>query len=439
MREAPGSGLGPRKLLQLAVVWAVAACADGVSTPTPLGVNERASQEATRSDTAIAAPSMTAVAEVEPASKAPPRVQPADSAEHSSGPALGHGRKGSMDSVVFYSNRGTRKKALRGDETSQVAQGQSEIMPSALTPDSIAQLQRALDRSVVLSKRQPSSVAITKQILHAMAAPTATEFGRRIAELPVTRTVSSVPNQGGTKLRANYYVHGVLKVSVFGSPGESAGHRGSGDAAEGNEELGSFDSERPGGPSLDAAWANGHSPSAMALCTDQDFYDNWVTGECITERELNQAWTIAAAAEYEAEAHEADFNAAKASYCGKIPSDAEVCQYEQEENALAANLSAATYAFNDGYGEYGESNLRLSGPCASEEMLFGAARETCVEEYIGGLVAIGSWFAGHSRMVRALSKGMSGVGAATLGSTLGYAAVVVAGGLAVGAMIHCAM
>lgn len=193
----------------------------------------------------------------------------------------------------------------------------------------------ALRASVVaygrVSSRGIAGVAMTLQVLDALAAPTTQGYREALRQIPIS-IVGKHRSPDGTKLLVRYQLRGEFKAKEIGGSRVAVGH--SEQRLEASELLVVQSTRRPSGPAEPA-------PSELASGVNCEFTDadgvSW-NDECATEQEKDEALVMYLATD-------AEVTAADGEATDLCNANQELCLAEPyEENELTGNAKEFTVA-----------------------------------------------------------------------------------------------
>jgi hypothetical protein len=227
-----------------------------------------------------------------------------------------------------------------------------------ITTDSIARLKDAFRRYTQVSGRDHTSFAMTLQVLDALSAPTKEEFHRRIANVPVTISVSPVIGEDGrTRLRKDYFLEGSLRASYFIDTVSAPIHQ----LAEG---------QLPTGPS-DGAMSAGWPSQVNCYYTDP--WGTIWTDECATQQEIDDGVAALIVLDYEATRIIDELAQITPDYCAVIGGYPSVLQYPEETDEPCYFLDPAA----EMESARGPSVSGLWGNAAAPQSSFMLASNLC--------------------------------------------------------------
>ena len=314
-------------------------------------------------------------------------------------------------------------------------------MLRALPADSIKSWRRALDRIAATSKRGNASVALRRQLLDAIDAPSTTLFRERLRQLPVS--ISSVPGRSGgvDGHHRTYSVQGVTRVTLFFPTRTVADEDGENRSAEDMSDGSSALLEGEGDMMASTASHDMEKRTASYAASDTFCEYNspesgYLSGECATQQEIDDAALTIAVLDQEIQMQNADVVAeggcdAFNESCGEPTRDSE------NDNASALDFTELSMLADAGENDsaLGWDVMTFQGfPCESAALDSGAnalrgATEigSCADAAAQAVIGVGAWVgakvAAYYVMTAAVPPPAAAVGWAIFGAmTTGWAA-----------------
>ena len=207
---------------------------------------------------------------------------------------------------------GAEKSAAAAISASQATSVRSA---RRIPEDSLRTWSMALDKVAARSRRGEASVALRRQLLHALSAPTDELLHSRFAQLPVTIWDSAGYEQGVAGNYRNYSVRGKTRVSVFYR------NNAHGEDFTKNSLTGWLEEENQpvdrGSGSGDA-----HSPAdvpTVTFCEVDTPETGYMSGDCATQQELDEAASALSLIDADVAAQTVEFDAAVACSAANNP------------------------------------------------------------------------------------------------------------------------
>lgn len=298
--------------------------------------------------------------------------------------------------------------------------------------ETLESIRNTLQRYAAISKRGNASVALSLQVIDALSAPSQAEYRRRMKLIPV-KINSLTKTEDGTGTVVNYTVRGVTKTRVIESPKR---------VGKANENTIFASDTRL---ELVAARSNPVRLGAPWDCEYTDDENNYWSGTCATQQELDDAAATAVALQDDVDEITDEQDAEWATVCANNPPLCEEPYDDDEDEVSAPWISTSDLGsmvrLTPGAGEIGRFDISLASfqsfdtkgglRCAANSTVLqqdGVAAFQCYSSglaYGGAIANFGLRIWKVSRMLAAFPPA-AGVGFEIGGAVIGAGAVVAA-------------
>jgi hypothetical protein len=309
----------------------------------------------------------------------------------------------------------TREPSREALVTDAMAEGANQLQAASsyalakfgpASSDSLAAWNRALDRVAKRSKRGAESVALSRQVLLALAATTREEFHNRVSALPVTfAEVAGSDSSGRAGVHRQYYVNGKATARIFLPDGPTTPRGGDAEEflqLEGEDEV----------AVVRVAEASPFSTATAATfdwCEDYDEDFGYYEGECATEQDFDDLTMALVAYDSDIDGMQQDVTADSVAYCLANQDDVEFCADQNvavnSNNADWSDIGAATAIADyedgplDGAPQWQVYTALIAAPSDAT-----AFCESCLADYVVAAATTYGYFNSRLRVLRLLQK-----------------------------------